>query len=245
MRYFDFRVAISISTVGRLFKQVGRTERQICDGDFKMSLTRRSPLAARPRWPRARQGLCLSTALVALGGLSLGTIATARSADAPAVVNQAITAADLAAAQKGWCDALIQIAQTNATRGGAAARALAETVIDSAYGYQFGAVLFKPTLTTAPQTFRTTRAGALAYFVGGDPAFPNDSGFALNGWTACEVTDAAVFIAGNTATTMGNVTMTDGNGRVTTVDKTWQFVKDGEGRLRMVVHHSSLPHSRN
>ena len=40
------------------------------------------------------------------------------------------------------------------------------------YGYQFGPVLFKPTLTAAPQTFRTTRDGALAYFVGGDPNYP-------------------------------------------------------------------------
>lgn len=192
-----------------------------------------------------RNLLRATAALVALGGLCAGSATVSRSADAPAVVNQAITPAELAAAQKGWCDALVQIAQTHATQGGPAARALAEKVIDAAYGYQLGAVLFKPTLTLAPQTFRTTRAGALAYFVGGDPAFPNDSGFALNGWKSCEVKDAAVFIAGNTATTMGNVSMTDGNGRVTTVDKTWQFVKDGEGRLRLVVHHSSLPHTRN
>jgi hypothetical protein len=30
-------------------------------------------------------------------------------------------------------------------------------------------------VTIAPQTFRTTRAGALAYFVGGDTAFPKDN----------------------------------------------------------------------
>jgi len=44
-----------------------------------------------------------------------------------------------------------------------------------------GAVLFKPTLPVNPQTFRATRAGALAYFVGGDPSFPKDKGFALKG----------------------------------------------------------------
>lgn len=204
-----------------------------------------TPLDNPPKRRLAGTLLGGATALVALAGLATSPVAVARSADAPAVVNQAITPAELAAAQKGWCDALVQIAQTHATQGGPAARALAEKVIDAAYGYQMGVVLFKPTLTLAPQTFRTTRAGALAYFVGGDTAFPNDSGFALNGWKSCEVKDAAVFIAGNTATTMGNVIMTDGNGRVTTVDKTWQFVKDGEGRLRMVVHHSSLPHTRN
>jgi hypothetical protein len=145
------------------------------------------------------------------------------------------------AAQRGWCQALVDISQTNERSGQAAAKALAERVIDGAYGYQMGAVLFKPTLTVVPQTFRTTRAGALAYFVGGDTAFPKDTGFALKGWTQCDVRNAAVFIAGDSATTMGNVMITGKNGQVTTVDKTWKFVKDDAGKLRIVVHHSSLP----
>jgi hypothetical protein len=106
-----------------------------------------------------------------------------------------------------------------------------------------GPVLFKPTLAVNPQTFRTTRAGALSYFVGGDPAFPNDSGFALNDWTKCEIDNAAVFIAGDSASTMGKVHFTDKDGNVTTVDKTWQYVKDDAGQLRIVVHHSSLEYA--
>ncbi len=93
------------------------------------------------------------------------------------------------------------------------------------------------------QTFRTTRAGALAYFVGGDQAFPKDTGFALKGWTKCDFTNIAIFIAGDTATTMGNVSITGKDGKITTVDKTWKFVKDDNGKLRIVVHHSSLPFS--
>lgn len=130
-------------------------------------------------------------------------------------------------------------------QGPAAAQALAEKVIDAAYGYQMGAVLFKPTLTVVPQTFRTTKAGALAYFVGGDTDFPSDTGFALKGWTACEAQNAAVFIAGGSASTMGNVHITDKAGQVTSVDKTWKYVKDDAGALRIVVHHSSLPFSAN
>jgi len=159
------------------------------------------------------------------------------------VVSTAITEAEVLAAQRAWGDALVAIATAHEREGPAAARRLAEQVIDSAYGYQFGAVLFKPTLTVAPQTFRTTRAGALAYFVGGDTNFPNDTGFALNGWRNVAIQNAAVFIAGDVASTMGNVTLTDRNGRATTVDKTWKFKKDDNGRLRIVVHHSSLPHS--
>ena len=167
------------------------------------------------------------------------------------VVNRAATQAaaielrEALAAQRAWCDALVNISTTHARQGGPAARALAERVIDAAYGYQMGAVLFKPTLTVAPQTFRPTRAGALAYFVGGDTAFPNDKGFALGGWTKCEIANNAIFINGNTATTIGNVSITGPNGAVTTVDKTWVFVKDDAGNLRIIVHHSSLPHRPN
>jgi hypothetical protein len=177
---------------------------------------------------------CLGTT-----ALLLAPLASAKTT----LVNQAISEAEVLAAQQAWCKALVDISSTHARSGQAAAKALAERVIDGAYGYQMGAVLFKPTLTVAPQTFRTTREGALAYFVGGDRSFPQDSGFALKGWQKCDVANAAVFITGDSATTMGNVRITGADGKVTTVDKTWKFVKDDAGQLRIVVHHSSLPYS--
>jgi hypothetical protein len=48
-------------------------------------------------------------------------------------------------------------------------------------------------------------------------------------------------MAGDPATTMGNVRITGKDGKITTVDKTRRFVKDDAGKLRIVVHHSSLP----
>ncbi|NDY93771.1 hypothetical protein G3A44_21510 [Ideonella sp. TBM-1] len=177
-----------------------------------------------------------------MSALALGLLSAAQAQTAaPAVVVQrAVTEAEVVAAQQAWCQALVDISTAHAQGGQAAAKALAEKVIDSAYGYQYGAVLFKPTLTVNPQTFRTTRAGALAYFVGGDAAFPKDTGFALKGWTQCRAVNAGVLIAGQTATTMGKVHITGKDGKVTTVDKTWQFMKDDAGRLRIVLHHSSL-----
>jgi hypothetical protein len=168
---------------------------------------------------------------------------TAPSSIKTLVVNRAISEKEVLDAPKAWGDALVAISTTYDTKGQAAAKALAEKVIDEAYGYQFGSVLFKPTLTLAPQTFRTTRAGALAYFVGGDPAFPMDKGFALKGWRKVEIKNAGIFINGNTATTMGNVMLTDKQGKTTTVDKTWQFIKDDRGKLRIILHHSSLPYT--
>lgn len=156
-----------------------------------------------------------------------------------------ITVAEVEAAQRAWGDALVAISTTYDRDGFAAAKRLAETVLDSAYGYNMGPVLFKPTLTLAPQTFRTQRDGALAYFVGGDKKYPNDSGFALKSWRGYKIENAGIVITGNSATSMGNVSFTDAKGNVTTVDKTWGYVRDGEGKLRVILHHSSLPYKSN
>jgi hypothetical protein len=171
------------------------------------------------------------------------TIVTPAAVAKGVIVNHAISEAEVLVAQQSWCKALVDISETHTKNGQPAAKALAEKVLDSAYGYQLGAVLFKPTLTTNPQTFRTTRAGALSYFVGGDAAFPKDTGFALKGWKKCEIDNAAIFIAGDSATTMGKVHFTGKDDKITSVDKTWQFVKDDASKLRIVVHHSSLEYS--
>lgn len=182
----------------------------------------------------------MSKTLIAAAALALvAGVAQAKTT----VVNQSITEAEVQAAQQAWCNALVDISATGAKSGQPAAQALVEQVIDAAYGYQMGAVLFKPTLTTNPQTFRTTREGALAYFVGGNPAFPQDTGFALKGWQQCSAENAAIFISGNSASSMGKVRLLGNDGKTTTVDKTWKYVKDDAGKLRIVLHHSSLEYS--
>ena len=157
------------------------------------------------------------------------------------IVNSNITAEEVQAAQEAWGAALIKISKDFRESGIKKATKTAEAVLDAAYGYNFGPVLFKPTLTTGDQVFRDTREGALAYFVGGNKKFPDDTGFALKPWDKFEYKNAAVQIHGNIALTMGNVMLTDKDGKVTKVDKTWAFRKDEKGQLRIVLHHSSLP----
>ncbi|MEB3260207.1 MAG: phosphoribosyl-AMP cyclohydrolase, partial [Cyanobacteriota bacterium] len=140
-----------------------------------------------------------------------------------------------------WCKGLLAISEAYATGGFAKAKATANQVLDQAYAYQYGPVAFKPTLTVAPQTFRSTKAGALAYFVGGDPSFPNDQGFAIKPWKTCSVRNQVIQLHGMFATTMGNVDLTNDKGAVTTVDKTWTFLREPDGSIRIVLHHSSLP----
>lgn len=190
-------------------------------------------------------GLLVSTMLVPASLLAFQPLTEARptaTQSGTTTVNFAISEAEVRAAQEAWGNALIQISTMHDNKGQRAAKDLAGKIIDSAYGYQYGSVLFKPTLASGEQTFRTSRAGALAYFVGGDKTFPQDSGFALKGWRKFATENASIFINGDLALSMGKVHLTDKNGQVTTVDKTWGFKKDASGVLKIVLHHSSLPY---
>ncbi|MEM9311861.1 MAG: phosphoribosyl-AMP cyclohydrolase [Pseudomonadota bacterium] len=153
-----------------------------------------------------------------------------------------ITEDELAAARTAWGDALVAISKTYENDGIDAARALASDVLDAAYGYNMGDVLFKPTLASGEKTFRPTKEGALAYFVGHDANYPLDGGFGLKGWREVVSETSASFIEGDVAMWMGWVTFTDKDGGVTKVDKSWGYKKDAEGTLRIIQHHSSLPY---
>ena len=188
-----------------------------------------------------RLGLASAVALTPL--LNCGTAADAK----PSVMVETISVGDVKAAQDAWCDALTTISATHAEGGLAKSKPLAGNVIDAAYGYQFGPVAFKPTWGKGDETFRDTRRGALSYFVGGDPAF-DDPGFAIgtpgaqrSPWVKCEPEIVVIQSFGNTANAMGWVHVEAADGTTSKVDKTFGYVRDDKGALRIVVHHSSVP----
>lgn len=156
-----------------------------------------------------------------------------------------ITYDEVNAAQQAWCNALVKIGQLKEEGGDY--KTYAEKVLSEAYNYDSGKVFFKPTLAYGPQTFRNTKKGALAYFIGGDPEYPNDKGFALTPWVKARYDNAGeknegIQIYGSVAITMGNVWVTGKDGKEVMVDKTWVFKKGKDGKLRIIVHKSSLPY---
>ena len=175
-------------------------------------------------------------------------ITGAIAADAkPSVMTDTISVSDVKAAQDTWCEALITISKTNDEGGLAKSKPLAGEVIDAAYGYQFGPVAFKPTWAKGDVTFRDTRSGAVSYFVGDDPAF-GDPGFAIgtpganrSPWVKCEPEIFVIQSFGNTANAMGWVHLEAADGTTSKVDKPFGYVRDDDGALRIVVHHSSTP----
>ena len=163
-----------------------------------------------------------------------------------------ITAKEVRAAHKAWTDALVSISQTNKKKGFDAAKELAGDVIDGAYAYELGAVAFKPTWAFGDTTFRTTRDGAVSYFVGGDQNF-DDLGFGLGNkpdpvtgerspWKKAWFDRSVIRLDGKTATVQGLLYTKDEAGNVSYVDKTWGYQKDDDGSVRVVLHHSSSPY---
>ena len=93
--------------------------------------------------------------------------------------------------------------------------------------------------------FRSTKEGALSYFIGGNPDFPEDTGFALKRWVNVRYDNNAaengIQIHGEIAITMGNFYLTNSEGKEIVVEKTLVFRRCSDGKLRLCAHKSALP----
>ena len=150
---------------------------------------------------------------------------------------------ELVKARTAWGDGLVAISKAYDDRGIEEARNLASDLLDRLYGFEFGPILFKPTLSGGAQTFRTDRDGTLSYFIGHNPAFPQDTGFGLKSWRDVQFETSAVFFEGDVAMWMGWVTFTDRTGDAVKVDKSFGYKRAADGSVKLVLHHSSLPYS--
>ena len=149
-----------------------------------------------------------------------------------------VTVAEVKDAQRAWGKGIIAIATAHANGGDYVG--LATDHVNTLYAYQMGPVLFKPTLAAVDQ-FRPTFETALSYFVASNNACPEDQGFAIQGWTDVRFENSDVIIDGNTALAMGNYFFTSPEGAEVKVEYTFGYIEDGNGDLRIQLHHSSMP----
>jgi len=152
-----------------------------------------------------------------------------------------ITKGEVIKAQKAWADALVNIGKKYMDRQDY--KQAAKDTVDELYAYQTGQVLFKPT-KASDDKFRTTREGAISYFIGHNKNFPEDKGFALQPWTNVRFENAGLYINGNVAMAMGKYFFTPQKGDVVKVEYSFGYVKNDAGKLKIVSHHSSLPYSK-
>ena len=151
-----------------------------------------------------------------------------------------VTVADVENAQKEWGGGVVAIAAAHSSEGDFVERARLH--VESLYAYDISPVLFKPTFAIEEQ-FRPTFEGALSYFVAENGVCPEDKGFAIKGWTKVRFENDNVVINGATAMAMGNYFFTNSKGEEVKVEYTFGYVTDSEGKLRINLHHSSIPAS--
>ena len=153
-----------------------------------------------------------------------------------------ITKQEVLDAQQKWSSGLIAIGKAYINKQDY--KKVAESLVDDLYGYGYGDVLFKPTKASQSQ-FRTTKEGALSYFIGENKSYPEDKGFALEPWIKVIFNNAALSINNNVAMTMGTYLFTPLKGTPVEVEYTFVYEKENDGKLVIVLHHSSLPYNPN
>ncbi|MBK71545.1 MAG: phosphoribosyl-AMP cyclohydrolase [Euryarchaeota archaeon] len=149
-----------------------------------------------------------------------------------------VSVRDVESAQNAWGEGIVAIATAHMNNGDYVG--VATDHVNTLYAYQLGPVLFKPTLAAIDQ-FRPTFDTALSYFIASNNACPEDKGFAIKGWTNVRFENSEVLVDDNTALAMGNYFFTDGDGNVVKVEYTFGYILDGQGNLRIQLHHSSMP----
>ncbi len=153
---------------------------------------------------------------------------------------QTITEKEIEVAQQNWAKSLVKIGK--AFTENKDFKRLAKKHVKDFYGYGEDTVLFKPTLANNKQ-FRKTFESALSYFIGNNPNFPDDKGFALNPWANVRFENSGFILKEHSAIAMGNYYFIDLNGNETKVEFTFGYYRNEEGNLKINLHHSSIPYS--
>ena len=145
-------------------------------------------------------------------------------------------------AQALWSKNLIAIGQAKVQGGDY--RQKAQDMLEALYGYHLddAVVLFKPT-RAVKVPFRPTLEGALSYFIGENSAFPEDKGFALEPWVDVVFDNHGFYFHQGMFIAMGEYTFSNQAQEKAKVEYTLGYVKDADGALKIVVHHSSFPAS--
>ena len=151
------------------------------------------------------------------------------------------------AAQRQWGDAIVRISKTYLNDGDYVGEA--SKAADELYGYGRSQVLFKPT-KASENPFRPTGEEALSYFVGGDNVaggYSEDSGFALNygkGFKKVVFDNNAIDYNGATAQAMGEYYFySAADDSVAKVEYTFGYKRNDDGKVRIYLHHSSVPYA--
>ena len=91
--------------------------------------------------------------------------------------------------------------------------------------------------------FRGDLSSSVSYFVGDNPEFPEDQGFALESWTSVRFENFRVICDGQTAFAMGNYYFGLPSGGELKVEYSFVYIKTESSGVQIQLHHSALPYN--
>ena len=151
-----------------------------------------------------------------------------------------ITKEEVLEFQKNWGNGIVSMSTTYKNGGNFTEEAI--EFIKRLYAYETEIVLFKPTLATDTQ-FRLDKAAALSYFVGSNPNYSEDNGFAIKGWNSVNWENIGIKIMSDCAICMGNYFFGMEGKEDLKVEYTI-VLKKINGTLKMILHDSHLPYQK-
>ena len=162
-------------------------------------------------------------------------------------IYKAITTEEVLTIQDNWANAIKNISKKYMEGGDYVA--LASQSASELYAYGHSDVLFKPT-KASEYPFRPTAIEAMSYFVGGqavEGGYSEDIGFAINGgkgWSDCVYNNHKIIFKGGIAIAMGTYKFTcTTSGDVSIVEYTFGYMRCDDGKVRIFLHHSSVPYN--
>ena len=151
-----------------------------------------------------------------------------------------ITNQDILDFQKAWGDGIIRIGESYLQEEDYISET--QAFIDAMYAYDSETVFFKPTLASDIQ-FRLNKDAALSYFIGNNPDFPEDTGFAIKGWNKVLWENTGIKIMQDCAICMGNYYFGKENEEDLKVEYSI-VLKISDSGLKMILHDSHLPYQK-
>lgn len=149
-----------------------------------------------------------------------------------------ITLENINKAQSEWGKAIVSIGKMKQQH--TLCSEVATESITRLYAFERGNIAFKPT-KAAEAPFRPNFESALSYFIGQNPNFPEDKGFALEPWQEVEFINEHIILEDNRAVAMGHYFFRNDEGNKVKVEYTFSYIKVKDGQLKIDVHHSSFP----
>merc|ERR1712100_696557 len=149
-----------------------------------------------------------------------------------------VTTEQVLQAQKLWADGVVKIGSLKDNRP--ECEEFAGAFIDYVYAFDEGPVLFKPTKCSDVQ-FRPTKTEAASFLAGSMQVYPEDKGFAVTPWTKVKFENSNILLEEGRAIATGNYWFTGTDNSETKVEYTFGYKVAKDGKLKIDLHHSSIP----